>query len=63
MSMQQLEDEKAKLREVILGNSVKQKISDEDIKQRFASLRQQIQALANSPAYDLQQQLCAVRSP
>ncbi|KAG6252203.1 hypothetical protein E4U49_007799 [Claviceps purpurea] len=54
MSMQQLEDEKAKLREVILGNSVKQKISDEDIKQRFASLRQQIQALANSPAYDLQ---------
>ncbi|KAG6321248.1 hypothetical protein E4U44_005370 [Claviceps purpurea] len=63
MSMQQLEDEKAKLREVILGNSVKQKISDEDIKQRFASLRQQIQALSNSPAYDLQQQLCAVRSP
>ncbi|KAG6230554.1 hypothetical protein E4U34_000372 [Claviceps purpurea] len=56
MSMQQLEEEKAKLREVILGNSVKQKISDEDIKQRFASLRQQIQALANSPTYDLQQQ-------
>ncbi|KAG6102862.1 hypothetical protein E4U30_000050 [Claviceps sp. LM220 group G6] len=62
MSMQQLEDEKAKLREVILGNSVKQKISDDDIKQRFASLRQQIQALANSPAYDLQQ-LYAVRCP
>ncbi|KAG5948551.1 hypothetical protein E4U60_001464 [Claviceps pazoutovae] len=55
MSMQQLEEEKAKLREVILGNSAKQKISDEDIKQRFASLRQQIQALANSPAYDLSQ--------
>ncbi|KAG5935628.1 hypothetical protein E4U59_005505 [Claviceps monticola] len=55
MSMQQLEEEKAKLREVIVGNSVKQKISDEDIKQRFASLRQQIQALANSPAYDLSQ--------
>ncbi|KAG6018567.1 hypothetical protein E4U40_000138 [Claviceps sp. LM458 group G5] len=52
-SMQQLEEEKAKLREVILGNSVKQKISDEDIKQRFANLRQQIQALANSAAYDL----------
>ncbi|KAG6263219.1 hypothetical protein E4U47_007463 [Claviceps purpurea] len=63
MSMQQLEEEKAKLREVILGNSVKQKISDEDIKQRFASLRQQIQALANSPAYDLQQLLCAVVGP
>ncbi|KAG5977082.1 hypothetical protein E4U56_000486 [Claviceps arundinis] len=62
MSMQQLEDEKAKLREVILGNSVKQKISDDDIKQRFAGLRQQIQALANSPAYDLQQ-LYAVRCP
>ncbi|KAG6302014.1 hypothetical protein E4U09_004019 [Claviceps aff. purpurea] len=62
MSMQQLEEEKAKLREVILGNSVKQKISDEDIKQRFASLRQQIQALANSPAYDLQQ-VYAVRCP
>ncbi|KAG6114571.1 hypothetical protein E4U13_003289 [Claviceps humidiphila] len=62
MSMQQLEDEKAKLREVILGNSVKQKTSDDDIKQRFASLRQQIQALANSPAYDLQQ-LYAMRSP
>ncbi|KAG6111842.1 hypothetical protein E4U31_004003 [Claviceps sp. LM219 group G6] len=62
MSMQQLEDEKAKLREVILGNSVKQKMSDDDIKQRFASLRQQIQALANSPAYDLQQ-LYAVRCP
>ncbi|CCE29474.1 uncharacterized protein CPUR_03167 [Claviceps purpurea 20.1] len=55
MSMQQLEEEKATLREVILGNSAKQKISDEDIKQRFASLRQQIQALANSPAYDLNQ--------
>ncbi|KAG6053639.1 hypothetical protein E4U17_004488 [Claviceps sp. LM77 group G4] len=53
MSIQQLEDEKAKLREVILGNSVKQKISDEDIKQRFANLRQQIQALANSAACDL----------
>ncbi|KAG6129960.1 hypothetical protein E4U28_007579 [Claviceps purpurea] len=52
-SMQQLEEEKAKLREVILGNSVKQKISDEDIKLRFANLRQQIQALANSPACDL----------
>ncbi|KAG6172010.1 hypothetical protein E4U11_006683 [Claviceps purpurea] len=62
MSMQQLEDEKAKLREVILGNSAKQKISDDDIRQRFANLRQQIQALANSPAYDLQQ-LYAVRSP
>ncbi|KAG5956759.1 hypothetical protein E4U57_002312 [Claviceps arundinis] len=53
MSMQQLEDEKAKLREVILGNSVKQKISDEDIKQRFANIRQQIQALANSTVLDL----------
>ncbi|KAG6068542.1 hypothetical protein E4U32_000367 [Claviceps aff. humidiphila group G2b] len=53
MSMQQLEDEKAKLREVILGNSVKQKISDEDVKQRFANIRQQIQALANSSALDL----------
>ncbi|KAG6241819.1 hypothetical protein E4U24_005999 [Claviceps purpurea] len=52
-SMQQLEEEKAKLREVILGNSVEQKISDEDIKLRFANLRQQIQALANSPACDL----------
>ncbi|KAG6068540.1 hypothetical protein E4U32_000365 [Claviceps aff. humidiphila group G2b] len=52
-SIQQLAEEKAKLREVILGNSVKQKISDEDIKQRFANLRQQIQALANNAAYDL----------
>ncbi|KAG6199237.1 hypothetical protein E4U10_005219 [Claviceps purpurea] len=52
-SMQQLEEEKAKLREVILGNSVEQKISDEDIKLRFANLRQQIQALANNAAYDL----------
>ncbi|KAG5957482.1 hypothetical protein E4U58_005975 [Claviceps cyperi] len=63
MSMQQLEEEKAKLREVILGNSVKQKISDEDIKQRFANLRQQIQALVNSRAYDLQKRLYDVRSP
>ncbi|KAG6035332.1 hypothetical protein E4U19_004809 [Claviceps sp. Clav32 group G5] len=55
MSMRKLEEEKAKLREVILGNSVKQKISDEDIKQRFANLRQQIQALANSAACDLNQ--------
>ncbi|KAG5977079.1 hypothetical protein E4U56_000483 [Claviceps arundinis] len=52
-SIQQLAEEKAKLREVILGNSVKQNISDEDIKQRFANLRQQIQALANNAAYDL----------
>ncbi|KAG6053636.1 hypothetical protein E4U17_004485 [Claviceps sp. LM77 group G4] len=53
MSMRKLEEEKAKMREVILGNSVEQKISDEDIKQRFANLRQQIQALANSAACDL----------
>ncbi|KAG6068535.1 hypothetical protein E4U32_000360 [Claviceps aff. humidiphila group G2b] len=55
-TIRELDEEKKKLREVILGNTVNQKISDEDIKQRFANLRQQIQALANNLAYELHPQ-------
>ncbi|KAG6302019.1 hypothetical protein E4U09_004024 [Claviceps aff. purpurea] len=55
-TIRELDEDKKKLREVILGNTVNQKISDEDIKQRFANLRQQIQALANNLAYELHPQ-------
>ncbi|KAG6058642.1 hypothetical protein E4U17_007813 [Claviceps sp. LM77 group G4] len=48
----QQEIENSKLREVILGNTVKHKISDEEIKQRFVDLRQQMQAIANNPKID-----------
>ncbi|KAG5954122.1 hypothetical protein E4U57_004794 [Claviceps arundinis] len=60
-TIRELDEDKKKLREVILGNTVHQKISDEDIKQRFANLRQQIQALANNLAYELHPQF-SVRS-
>ncbi|KAG5965239.1 hypothetical protein E4U58_002896 [Claviceps cyperi] len=43
---------KKKLRKVILGNTVKYKISDEEIKQRFVDLRQRMQAIANNPTID-----------
>lgn len=55
-TIRELDEDKKKLREVILGNTVHQKISDEDIKQRFANLRQQIQALANNLACELHPQ-------
>ncbi|KAG6125579.1 hypothetical protein E4U38_007550 [Claviceps purpurea] len=51
-TIQELDEGKKKLREVILGNALNQKTSDDEIKQLYAALRQQIQALANSPAYD-----------
>ncbi|KAG6218856.1 hypothetical protein E4U50_008118 [Claviceps purpurea] len=51
-TIQELDEGKTKLREVILGNALNQKTSDDEIKQLYAALRQQIQALANSPAYD-----------
>ncbi|KAG6058644.1 hypothetical protein E4U17_007815 [Claviceps sp. LM77 group G4] len=54
--IRELDEDKKKLREVILGNAVHQKISDEDIKQRFANLRQQIQGLANNLEYELHPQ-------
>lgn len=57
--IKQLTDEKKKLRQVILSSTTRQKISDEVIKQRFANLRQQIQAIANSAAYDLDRRLIA----
>ncbi|KAG6302021.1 hypothetical protein E4U09_004026 [Claviceps aff. purpurea] len=52
VTIQQLEEDKKKLREVILGNIVKSKISDEKIKQRFVDLRQQMQVIANNPKID-----------
>ncbi|KAG6321240.1 hypothetical protein E4U44_005362 [Claviceps purpurea] len=52
VTIQQLEEDKQKLREVILGNTVKSKISDEEIKQRFVDLRQQMQVIANNPKID-----------
>ncbi|KAG6170155.1 hypothetical protein E4U47_006630 [Claviceps purpurea] len=53
ITIRELDEDKKKLRKVILGNTVQQKISDDDIKQRFANLRQQIQALANNLVYEL----------
>ncbi|KAG6121300.1 hypothetical protein E4U13_005028 [Claviceps humidiphila] len=51
-TIQELDKDKRKLREVILRDASSQKISDEEIKQLYAALRQQIQALANNAAYD-----------
>ncbi|KAG6003818.1 hypothetical protein E4U21_001673 [Claviceps maximensis] len=47
-TIQQLKEEKNKFREMILGGPARQKVSDEVIKERFASVRQQIQAIAHS---------------
>ncbi|CCE29464.1 uncharacterized protein CPUR_03157 [Claviceps purpurea 20.1] len=47
-----LDEEKRKLREVILGNASRHEVSDDEIRQRFVNIRQQIQAVVNNPAYD-----------
>ncbi|KAG6112848.1 hypothetical protein E4U14_001914 [Claviceps sp. LM454 group G7] len=46
-------DEDKKLRKVIQGNALRLTISDDEIRERFVNLREQIKALANSAAYDL----------
>ncbi|KAG6317205.1 hypothetical protein E4U22_006428 [Claviceps purpurea] len=51
-TIQRLGDDRRKLREVIPGNALRHKISDDEIRQRFVNIRQQIQAVVNSPAYD-----------
>ncbi|KAG5957341.1 hypothetical protein E4U57_001856, partial [Claviceps arundinis] len=50
--IQGLDEDKRKLREVILGNALRPKISDDDIRQRFLNIRQQIQAVVNNSACD-----------
>ncbi|KAG6229157.1 hypothetical protein E4U26_000502 [Claviceps purpurea] len=52
-TIQRLGDDRRKLREVIPGNALRYKISDDEIRQRFVNIRQQIQAVVNSPAYDM----------
>ncbi|KAG6068533.1 hypothetical protein E4U32_000358 [Claviceps aff. humidiphila group G2b] len=52
MTIQGLDEDKRKLREVILGNALRHEVSDDEIRQRFVNIRQQIQAVVNSPAYD-----------
>ncbi|KAG6302022.1 hypothetical protein E4U09_004027 [Claviceps aff. purpurea] len=51
-TIQGLDEDKRKLREVILGNALRHEVSDDDIRQRFVNIRQQIQAVVNNPAYD-----------
>ncbi|KAG5948549.1 hypothetical protein E4U60_001462 [Claviceps pazoutovae] len=51
-TIQGLGEDKRKLREVILGNTLRHEVSDDDIRQRFVNIRQQIQAVVNNPAYD-----------
>ncbi|KAG6058641.1 hypothetical protein E4U17_007812 [Claviceps sp. LM77 group G4] len=51
-TIQGLDEDKRKLREVILGNALRPKISDDEIRQRFVNIRQQIQAVVNNLAYD-----------
>ncbi|KAG6199232.1 hypothetical protein E4U10_005214 [Claviceps purpurea] len=50
--IQGLDEDKRKLRGVILGNALRHEVSDDEIRQRFVNIRQQIQAVVNSPAYD-----------
>ncbi|KAG5928620.1 hypothetical protein E4U42_000335 [Claviceps africana] len=59
VTIKQLNEDKQKLREVILGNTARQKVSDDVIKQRFASIRQQIQVIANNSALDVNRPLPA----
>ncbi|KAG6121305.1 hypothetical protein E4U13_005033 [Claviceps humidiphila] len=53
-TIQELNEDKRKLRGVILDNAlhVRPTISDDEIRQRFLNIRQQIQAVVNNPAYD-----------
>ncbi|KAG6088703.1 hypothetical protein E4U15_005348 [Claviceps sp. LM218 group G6] len=53
-TIQELDEDKRKLRGVILDNAlhVRPTISDDEIRQRFLNIRQQIQAVVNNPAYD-----------
>ncbi|KAG6210124.1 hypothetical protein E4U35_005968 [Claviceps purpurea] len=51
-TIQGLDEDKRKLREVILGNALRHEVSDDDIRQRFVNIRQQIQAVVNNSAYD-----------
>ncbi|KAG6116282.1 hypothetical protein E4U14_000335 [Claviceps sp. LM454 group G7] len=50
--IQELDEDKRKLREVIVGNALRHEVSDDEIRQRFLNIRQQIQAVVNNPAYD-----------
>ncbi|KAG6024261.1 hypothetical protein E4U40_003409 [Claviceps sp. LM458 group G5] len=49
-TIQGLDEDKRKLREVILGNALRHEVSDDEIRQRFVNIRQQIQAVVNNPA-------------
>ncbi|KAG6172016.1 hypothetical protein E4U11_006689 [Claviceps purpurea] len=51
-TIQELGEDKRKLSEVILGNALRHEVSDDEIRQRFVNIRQQIQAVVNNPAYD-----------
>ncbi|KAG6068537.1 hypothetical protein E4U32_000362 [Claviceps aff. humidiphila group G2b] len=52
--IQELDEDKRKLRVVILDNALhlRPTISDDEIRQRFLNIRQQIQAIVNNLAYD-----------
>ncbi|KAG6261196.1 hypothetical protein E4U49_004162 [Claviceps purpurea] len=49
-TIQGLDEDKRKLRGVILGNALRHEVSDDEIRQRFVNIRQQIQAVVNSTA-------------
>ncbi|KAG5935631.1 hypothetical protein E4U59_005508 [Claviceps monticola] len=51
-TIQELDEDKRKLREVILGNTLRHKVSDDEIRQHFVNIRQQVQAVVSNPAYD-----------
>ncbi|KAG6102856.1 hypothetical protein E4U30_000044 [Claviceps sp. LM220 group G6] len=53
-TIQELDEDKRKLRGVILDNALhlRPTISDDEIRQRFLNIRQQIQAVVNNLAYD-----------
>ncbi|KAG6068536.1 hypothetical protein E4U32_000361 [Claviceps aff. humidiphila group G2b] len=45
-------DEDKKLRKVILGNALRLTISDDEMRERFVNIRQQIHTIVNNRAYD-----------
>ncbi|KAG6086800.1 hypothetical protein E4U33_000042 [Claviceps sp. LM78 group G4] len=47
-----LDEDKKRLREVILGDASRHEVSEYEIRKRFVNIRRQIEAIVNNPAYD-----------
>ncbi|KAG5996741.1 hypothetical protein E4U52_005957 [Claviceps spartinae] len=52
-TIQVLEEDKRQLRQVIPENELRHRVSDDEIRQRFVSLRWRIKAVVDNPKYDM----------